>query len=266
MSIGNQLREAREEKKLSVADVSAETKINKKYIQALENDNYLLIPSQVYAKGFLKAYSNYLGLDAKGLVGELINFYKNREEGRKTILSAQKIPNIVSFPKALKLPNIPELPKFEIDKTIITYIAGLLFVLFLFLLLIYGYVSSHHKRAILIQANPPAAVISEEAKVEPKKITAKITEESKAKASKVPAGKVEVKLEIIGRSWVLVTSGTKEIYSETLEPGSKLRFVGKEIKVKAGNSGAVKVYLNGKPLGLMGDEGVVVERTYKAKE
>ena len=266
MSIGKILREAREEKGLSVADVSAETKINKKYIQALEDGNYLLIPSQVYAKGFVKAYSNYLGLDAKSLVGELMDFYKSREEGRKTILSTQKIQKIISIPNVMKFPKIPELPKFEFDKNIITYIIAVLSVLFLLLLFIYGYVSSHQKRAILIQANPPATARIEEAKAEPKKLTAKSTEESTAKESKLSKGKIEVKLETIGRSWVLVTSGTKELYNETLEPGSKLRFVGKEIKVKAGNSGAIKVYLNGKPLGIMGEEGAVGERTYRATE
>lgn len=82
--------------------------------------------------------------------------------------------------------------------------------------------------------------------------------------STVTEGKVEVKLETTGRSWVSVSSGTKELYNETLGPGAKLRFVGKEIKVKAGNGGGVKVYVNGNPMGVMGEEGVVVERTYKA--
>jgi cytoskeleton protein RodZ len=107
---------------------------------------------------------------------------------------------------------------------------------------------SHQKRAVLIKANPP--------------LTGKII------PAKVPAkeGKIEVKIETIGRSWLSVTSGAKELYSETLEPGIKLRFVGKEIKVKAGNGGAVKVYVDGNSLGLMGQEGVVSERTYRASE
>jgi len=247
VSIGKILREKREERELSVATVSVETRINKKYIQALEDENFLLIPSQVYAKGFLKAYANFLGLDAKSLIDELAAFYKNREEGRKAAVSATKITRIISVPKFPNLPKMPDLPKLKYDKNTL-YIALLSFFVLIFLLSVYGYVLSHQRRAVLIKTNPPAT-----GKIIPAKVPAK-------------EGKIEVKIEAIGRSWLSVTSGTKELYSETLESGMKLRFVGKEIKVKAGNGGAVKVYVDGEPVGLMGQEGVVSERTYRASE
>jgi transcriptional regulator with XRE-family HTH domain len=247
VSIGKLLREKREERKLSVADVSAGIKVNKKYIQALEDENFPLIPSQVYAKGFLKAYAHFLGLDAKSLVDELAAFYKNREEGNKAAVSAPKITRMISVPKMPNLPKMPDMPKLKFDKNTM-YIALLSFFVLIFLLSIYGYVLSHQRRAVLIKANPPAT-----GKIIPAKVPAK-------------EGKIEVKIETIGRSWLSVTSGTKELYSETLEPGMKLRFVGKEIKVKAGNGGAVKIYKDGNFLGLMGQEGVVSERTYRASE
>ena len=247
MSIGNILREKREERKLSVANVSVETKINKKYIQALEDENFLLIPSHVYAKGFLKAYANFLGLDAKILIDELAAFYKNREEGNKAAVSATKITRMISVPKFPNLPKMPDLPKLKFEKNTM-YIALLSFFVFIFLLSVYGYVLSHQKRTVLIKANPPAT-----GKIIPAKVPAK-------------EGQIEVKIEAIGRSWISVTSGAKELYSETLEPGMKLRFVGKEIKVKAGNGGAVKIYVDGNLLGLMGQDGSVSEMTYRASE
>ena len=256
MSIGKLLREKREEREQSVADVSAGIKVNKKYIQALEDENFLLIPSQVYAKGFLKAYAHFLGLDAKSLIDELTAFYKNREEGRKAAVSAPKITRMISVPKMPSLPKMPDLPKLKFDKNT-TYIALLSFFVLIFLLSVYGYVLSHQRRAVLIKANPPATE-----KIIPVKLPA-------AKApvkSAAMEGKIEVKIETIGRSWLLVTSGTKELYSGTLEPGMKLRFVGKEIKVKAGNGGAVKVYVDGNSLGLMGQDGAVAEKTYRASE
>jgi len=258
VSIGKLLREKREERELSVADVSAGTKVNKKYIQALEDENFLLIPSQVYAKGFLKAYAHFLGLDAKSLVDELAAFYKSREEGNKAAVSKPKITRMISVPK---FPNLPKLP----DRNTM-YIALLSFFVLIFLLSVYGYVLSHQRRAVLIKANPPAT-----GKIIPATATGKIipaTVTGKIIPAKVTAkeGKIEVKIETIGRSWLSVTSGDKELYSETLEPGIKLRFVGKEIKVKAGNGGAVKVYVDGEPVGLVGKEGVVSERTYRALE
>ena len=265
MSIGKLLREKREERELSVADVSAGTKVNKKYIQALEDENFLLIPSQVYAKGFLKAYAHFLGLDAKSLVDELAAFYKSREEGNKAAVSKPKITRMISVPKFPNLPKMPDLPGLKFDKNTM-YIALLSFFVLIFLLSVYGYVLSHQRRAVLIKANPPAT-----GKIIPATATGKIipaTVTGKIIPAKVTAkeGKIEVKIETIGRSWLSVTSGDKELYSETLEPGIKLRFVGKEIKVKAGNGGAVKVYVDGEPVGLVGKEGVVSERTYRALE
>ncbi len=260
MSLGSILKDKREEKKLSIADVSVETKINKKYIQALEDGNYLLIPSQVFAKGFLKAYSEFLGLDPKSLVGELINYYKSREEGRKAAVSAPKIQNIISIPKMLKLPRMPAIPDYKFDMKIMFAAVLSVFVLLL-LLSVYGYVSSHQKSAVVIEANPPAAAGTEAAKVLPKKIP-----EKPVGATAVPAGKIELRIETTKRSHISVSSGSMELYSGTLQPGAKLRFVGKEIKVKAGNGGGVKVYVNGESLGAMGEEGVAAEKTYRASE
>ena len=256
MSIGKLLREKREERKLSVADVSAGTRINKKYIQALEDENFLLIPSQVYAKGFLKAYAHFLELDAKSLVDELIAYFKNREEGKTAAATAQKISKMISVPKFPDLPKMPELPKLEFNKNT-AYIALLSFFILLFLLSVYAYVLPHWKKAAPIKANPPAT-----GKIIPAKLpAAKAPVKSAAKEEKI-----EVKIETTGRSWISVSSGAKELYSETLEPGIKLRFVGKEIKVKAGNGGAVRIYVDGNSLGLMGQDGVVSEKTYKVSE
>jgi len=262
VSIGNILRDKREEKNISIADVAAETRINKKYIQALEDDNYLLIPSQVYAKGFLKAYANFLGLASKDLIGELMNYYKSREEEKKSLSSAPNINKIISMPKILKF-KVPEVPKITFNKNIF-YIALLSALILLLLIIIYRDVSIYLKKAAVVKANPPATGKVEDMKTAIKKAPEKAATVNIVEKGTVPEGRVEVKLETVGRSWVSVSSGTKELYSETLGPGAKLRFVGREIKVKAGNGGGVNVYVNGNSMGVMGEEGVVVERTYKA--
>jgi cytoskeletal protein RodZ len=63
-SIGNLLREKREEKDFTIAQASTFTKIRGEFIEALENGNYSMFASDVYAKGFLKNYAKFLGLDS----------------------------------------------------------------------------------------------------------------------------------------------------------------------------------------------------------
>jgi cytoskeleton protein RodZ len=68
--IGDRLREARMRQKIDIADVEAATKIRAKYLRALENEEFGLLPGTTFVKTFLRTYAEYLGLDAQLLVEE----------------------------------------------------------------------------------------------------------------------------------------------------------------------------------------------------
>ena len=69
-SIGDTLRSAREAKGISLKQAEDDTKIRKRYLQALEDGDYEIIPGRVYAKGFLRNYAGYLGLNQEELMME----------------------------------------------------------------------------------------------------------------------------------------------------------------------------------------------------
>jgi cytoskeletal protein RodZ len=64
-SVGSILREKRLRKCILLEDVEKATKIRKKFLEAIEADDYSIIPSISYAKGFVKNYSEFLGLDSQ---------------------------------------------------------------------------------------------------------------------------------------------------------------------------------------------------------
>jgi cytoskeletal protein RodZ len=64
-TVGGMLRDARNVKKLTLQDIEQGTKIRLKFLEAIENDDFNTMPSLSYAKGFVKNYSEYLGLDSK---------------------------------------------------------------------------------------------------------------------------------------------------------------------------------------------------------
>lgn len=68
--IGNRLREARVRKGLTIRDVETATKIRSRYLEALEQDDFEVIPGPTYVKAFLRTYATYLKLDADELVEE----------------------------------------------------------------------------------------------------------------------------------------------------------------------------------------------------
>ena len=76
-SVGKYLKAERESQKLSLQEVSASTKIREPLLRAIEEDQYELISSPVYVKGFLDAYARYLGLDSNEI---LLQYQENYEK------------------------------------------------------------------------------------------------------------------------------------------------------------------------------------------
>jgi hypothetical protein len=68
--IGESLREARMRARIDVSEIEAKTKIRAKYLRALENEEWGLLPGPTFVKSFLRTYAQALGLDGKALVEE----------------------------------------------------------------------------------------------------------------------------------------------------------------------------------------------------
>ena len=68
--IGNSLREARVRRGVEFAQAELGTKIRGKYLRALEEEHFEVLPAQTYVKGFLRTYAEYLGLDGQLYVDE----------------------------------------------------------------------------------------------------------------------------------------------------------------------------------------------------
>ncbi|MCH7485150.1 MAG: helix-turn-helix domain-containing protein [Chloroflexi bacterium] len=66
--LGETLRKARLEKNITFEDAERVTRIPRKYLEALELENFGILPAPVYARGFLRSYASYLGLEPKDLL------------------------------------------------------------------------------------------------------------------------------------------------------------------------------------------------------
>jgi cytoskeletal protein RodZ len=73
--IGTSLREARLRQGLDFPELEQATKIRGKYLRALEDEEFDLLPAQTYVKGFLRSYAEYLGLDGQLYVDEYNSRY-----------------------------------------------------------------------------------------------------------------------------------------------------------------------------------------------
>lgn len=104
--LGNRLKEAREEKGMSLGDLQAATKIQKRYLTALEEGNYDIIPGKFYVRAFIKQYAEAVGLDSELLFEEfkkdIPNSYNDEvSEKLSSIKPQRELPKSAS--KALEL-------------------------------------------------------------------------------------------------------------------------------------------------------------------
>lgn len=78
--IGASLREARTKRGLSSEDVQKAIRIRDRYLTALEQEDWALLPGDAYTKGFLRAYAEYLGLDGNLYVDEFNSRFARGED------------------------------------------------------------------------------------------------------------------------------------------------------------------------------------------
>jgi hypothetical protein len=89
--IGNSLREARLRRHVEFPEAEHGTKIRAKYLRALEEERFELLPSHTYIKGFLRSYAEYLGLDGQLYVDEYNSRFVVGEEDTP-IRSPRRVP------------------------------------------------------------------------------------------------------------------------------------------------------------------------------
>ncbi len=85
--IGNSLREARHRQQLDLTDVEQATKIRARYLRALEEEAFDVLPAQTYVKGFLRTYADWLGLDGQLYVDEYNSRFGIDDEPREPVVA-----------------------------------------------------------------------------------------------------------------------------------------------------------------------------------
>ncbi len=98
-SVGTQLQQVRQERNLSLADVTRQTKIQPWVLEALEADRLQEIMSPVYVKGFLSSYARFLHLAPEPLIAQLPWPKSESEEAENPAAPPPEIPSVITLPQ-----------------------------------------------------------------------------------------------------------------------------------------------------------------------
>jgi transcriptional regulator with XRE-family HTH domain len=243
MEIGIRLKEARLAKGLSLRDVEEETKIRRKYIIALEEERFDILPGQVYAKAFLKTYTKFLDLE---LMGEYFKLFQ--EEDSDEVRPEQ--------PEALftrTKDNFEEKPGvFRRAVAVVAVAACLVFAVM---------VGSWFIGVNLAGNTPLPAEPTEEGLVSIGDNEPVPLEERPLFTGDQLIMDFNIKLR---PCWMRVVIDGQEEFQGTVQPGQSKSFSGKEkINVRFGDAGAVEAFMNGESLGMMSSVSEVVDKEFK---
>lgn len=114
-TVGEQLRNAREQKRLTIEQAAFATRIKAEYLRALEMNEREVIPSQVQAKGFLRLYAGYLNLDPK----PLLDYWNGIVPASEIEITAVSIPNddLDALPEQISVSGIDTGKQNEAEKS-----------------------------------------------------------------------------------------------------------------------------------------------------
>ncbi|MDA1475473.1 helix-turn-helix domain-containing protein [Bacillus changyiensis] len=269
--LGIRLKEAREEKGMSLADLQAVTKIQKRYLTALEEGNYEIIPGKFYVRAFIKQYAEAVGLDSELLFEEykkdIPNSYNDDVSERISSIKPQKeLPKSAS--KVLEL-----LPTLLVTAGIIVVIA----IIYVVIQMVNGGGNQHKaddpkaeesqskyevpKDSPLTKEKKENGGADEDKKEEDQqkadkkeKLSIKATDSKGSSTTYEVSGadKLELEMKATDKSWVRVQDGEGQSLKEGMmkkgETFEKNITDQKQINLRIGNAPGVEIKLNGEVL------------------
>jgi len=230
---GAWLRRQRELREISLREIADTTKISIRYLQALEQDRFDVLPAPVFAKGFLREYARFVGLDPDEVVNSYLNAQVAYETGEVPTSEEESSP---------AGPNAGEWLS-----------SAILVVGVILLLLAVAFVAFHAERS--------------RSEIEPPPMAAPVVEETEAlaletTAEMAPTAPLLVTMDFKQDCWVEAVADDSVRISELHVQGESLQIPAERrvVLLTVGDPAAVNIEVNGVPFEIPGAEAGRVAR------
>lgn len=262
--LGELLRSTREAKGISLAQAEQATKIRRQYLEALEEEDFELLPGEVYVRGFLRNYARFLGLAP--------------EEVLKLRGAPPEEPITTPFGTPLEEPLVTS----SSSQLVLKFFAVLLSLAAIAAATWWGY-QWHTGESLLSLLTPaptstptlrPTTAVAPTETATPTVVTPQPTASplptytpvpptATLSPTATPAVGLQITMDVVERTWLEVTVDGELVLGETVEAGNRLSWTATEsISCHCGNAGGVRVTVAGEEIGALGDPGQVVDRVW----
>jgi len=241
-NFGASLKKARESKEISLDQIAAETRISTRFLKAIEDEEFHVLPGGIFNRGFIRAYAERVGLDPEQAVADY-----------------ERLADISRPSEVTAASSIPQKKKKSDRHLYPIAVGGLALLVAIF------YIATRDSGKSLPPQSQPAAVVSEPAPPPssvPAPETAAAAAEPEAKPP-APANALTLDIETNATTWIkLRADGNTIVSGEILEPGVTRRFTAQEsLNLIVGNAGGIALKINDQPMKPLGQSGQVREVT-----
>ena len=265
-AFGERLKREREKRKITLDEVAQATKISTRFLRAIEEEKFDLLPGGIFNKGFVRSYANHLGLNAEEAVADYTEAYNASHPQESTVVDPEAEGRKILEQRVQRAHrNRPRLERIPWGKATI---ALLLFALGFAL---WGSYSRTNKpqndvpvqKQEAVKPVRPSANVRTLPKSQP---TSTASQATSATDQRTPAtasvntqnandpGSFDVAIRAHEDSWIHITADGKDLLEDTLPADSQKSVrANSQVVIKAGNIGALDFWFNGQKLPAQGD-------------
>jgi cytoskeleton protein RodZ len=237
-SFGEQLRLAREARGISLREISEQTRISTRYLEAIEADDYKRLPGGIFNKSFIKAYAKYIGYDETEALEAYIRTAREQGASPDDVVSTPYQPRVYTDGNS--------------RSPIITLILTVL-ILAILSLGVYAALHWYQRRAASQQPNdnaPAPATNASSTQSRNTSTAAQNTAPAAAPVTNATAG-FNVQLKAVGEKvWIKTRTDDGEAIEANLEPDESKAFDPSErlsVLYSKSKARALQVIINGRP-------------------
>lgn len=245
-TVGEILLSEREKRGLTVKDVEAATSIRALYISAIENNNFAVIPGEVYLKGFIRNYANYLELNGQ----EMVDLYRKQQLPSDESAAEPALPEPDVSPAAANAGSSA--------KTWVMLGAAAVIIAAGAWWLTAG-TETNPVQPKAENLSPNIAPVQPQVPIQsqaPVQSPLPVQQPAKTKP-------VVVSAKFTAECWAQITIDGKEVFEGIVEADALKTWEAEQtITVKLGNAGAADLVYNGQPVGKLGSLGEVVVKKF----
>jgi len=220
-SFGENLRRERELRGVTLAELANATKISSRYLRAIEEDQFSILPGGIFGRGFVRSIARHMKLDDEHWVAEFAR-------------AANQPPETLARYAPPRLPSPSSRARWSLALLLVLFAAGAYVV---------------HELRVQGAANSPPSPATEVA-------APALTPASSAPGSRRASGDLMLQIDIIDNAWLQVNVDGKTEYEGSMRAGDTRTFrAAHQIELVTGNASAVVLTLNSETLAPLGSPG-----------